>query len=117
MIAPSGTSLVTTEPAPTSASFPTVTPGKITQPAPREAPDFTLILRRTQSPLTLGYLSLVNVTLGPTKTLSSIVTPVGIKTKGLILQLSPITTPSSMYTKASILQFLPILHLYKFTWS
>src|SRR6059036_1934434 len=53
------------------------------------------VSRSFHSPWAFGYLSLVNVTLGPMNTLSSIVTPVGMKTKGRILQLSPIVTPSS----------------------
>ena len=74
----------------------TVTPGKITLLAPIAAPCLITVFKSCQLPLTFGYKSFVKVTLGPTKTSSSTVTPVGMKTKGLILQLFPIVTPSSM---------------------
>src|SRR5829696_5015805 len=103
----SGTFLVTTEPAPIRESFPIVT-GSTTDPAPILAPCLIVVLRSFQSALILGYLSLVKVTCGPIKTSSSILTPDGMKVKGLILTLLPIMTPSSMYTNASIFDPSPI---------
>src|SRR5207245_10120657 len=91
-----GISLVTSEPDPISAFSPIVTPGFMVHPAPMDANLLIRVFNRDQSPLLLGYLSLVKVTWGPMKTPSSIVTPVGMKTNGLILHLSPIVTPSSM---------------------
>ena len=98
---------MTTEPAPISELFPTVT-GKITEPAPMLEPCLIVVFSSFHCLLILGSLSLVNVTCGPMKTSSSMVTPDGIKVKGLILTLSPIITPSSIYTKESILESLPI---------
>lgn len=79
-----GTSFVTTLPAPTTAFSPMVTPHKIVEPVPMLAPFFTTVGMTLQSasvcscPFSLvarGYLSLINETLWPIKTWSSIVTP------------------------------------------
>ena len=45
-VAPSGTFLVTTDPAPTVACFPMMTPGRMTAPAPIDAPCFTTVFER-----------------------------------------------------------------------
>lgn len=103
-----GTFFVTTDPAPTKARLPIVSPGRMTVPALIEAPSLTSVSRGSHGRPIRGYLSVVKVTLGPMNTLSCTVTPVGIKkTNGLILQLLPIATPSSKYTNECILQFLP----------
>src|SRR5678816_2842700 len=82
--APAGTSFVTTLPAPTVAASPMVTPQRIVAPEPIEAPRLTVVGTHFQSasvcraPVTLvarGKRSLMNVTLWPTKTSSSKVTP------------------------------------------
>ena len=74
----SGTSLVTTDPAPIREFLPMVT-GSITDPAPILAPCLIVVLSSLQSALILGYLSLVKVTCGPINTSSSILTPEGMK--------------------------------------
>jgi hypothetical protein len=88
-VVPSGTLVVTTEPAPTTAFFPISTSGGITEWAPIDARCLTIVLRSFQSPFTRGCLSFVKVTFSPKNTSSSIMTPLGIWTWGLILQSSP----------------------------
>src|SRR4249919_3983761 len=56
-----GISSVTTEPAPISELFPTVT-GNITEPAPILEPCLIVVFNSFHSLLILGYFSLVNVT-------------------------------------------------------
>src|SRR5512143_277291 len=84
----SGTSFVTTLPAPTIAFSPMVTPHRIVVLVPMEAPFFTRVGTTFQSPsvcrrpspaVERGYLSLINDTLCPTNTSSSIVTPSQMK--------------------------------------
>src|SRR5262249_40392396 len=79
-----GTSRVTTLPAPTIAFSPTTTPHKIVELVPMEAPFLMRVCTTCQSasvwraPPSLverGYLSLMNETLCPMNTSSSIVTP------------------------------------------
>ena len=69
-------SLVTTLPAPTNAYSPIVCPATIVELAPIDAP-FLIKVFKNKSGYILerGTLSLVKVTLGPMKTLSSKVTP------------------------------------------
>src|ERR1051325_497621 len=83
-IAFAGTSFVTTLPAPTIAFSPIVTLQRIVAPDPIDAPLHTLVFSTFQSasvcnppPATVarGYTSLMNVTLWPTNTSSSISTP------------------------------------------
>src|SRR5207249_4532806 len=82
--APSGTSLVTTAPAPTTAPSPIVTPGMMIAPVPMAARCFTRMGSSVQSLSCLiapasvaaaGYRSFRKLTLCPTNTSSSIVTP------------------------------------------
>jgi len=73
-----GTSFVTTLPAPTIAFSPMVTPHKIVELVPMEAPFLTNVGTTCQSAsvckppfgtVERGYLSLINETLWPIKTL------------------------------------------------
>src|SRR3990167_9166164 len=77
--AKSGTSRVTTLPAPTIAYFPIVTPQRIVEPEPIVAPFLTRIPSNFQvfsrDFLAVGYRSLIKTVLWPTKTSSSITTP------------------------------------------
>jgi hypothetical protein len=57
------------------AFSPIVTPPSIVLPAPMDALFLINVLCNVKSFLALGYLSFVNVTLGPICTLSSIVIP------------------------------------------
>jgi len=91
------TSFVTTAPAPIIAFFPILTPGKIVAPPPIVAPSQIVVFGYffallSLSRLLLGYKSLVKVTLGPIKTLSSMKMELKILTPFLIVTLSPITT-------------------------
>jgi hypothetical protein len=79
-----GTSFVTTLPAPTMAFSPTVRPPHRAALKPMEAPHCTTVGSHPQSAslcnvpsamVARGNLSLMNVTLCPIKTLSSMVTP------------------------------------------
>jgi len=79
-----GTFLVTTDPAPTMALRPTVTPHITVTLEPSEAPSSITVSSRCQSAsvcglpsglVARGSLSLIKVTLWPTKTLSWICTP------------------------------------------
>src|SRR5213593_2583632 len=101
-VAPGETSAVTTAPAPTIARSPIVTPQSTVAPLPTLAPLFTTVGTTFQSasvcsePFTLvarGYLSLMKVTLWPTKTSSSIVTPSQINVWLEILQFRPTRVP------------------------
>src|SRR5205085_3029129 len=82
-IALSGTSRVTTLPAPTIAFSPMVTPHRTVALVPIDAPRLTTVLTTPQSVsfcglppvVARGYLSLMNDTLCPTNTSSSTVTP------------------------------------------
>ena len=72
-----GTSLVTTEPAPTRAYAPIVIPATMVEFAPMEAPSQTLVFE-TRSSLQMrerGYRSLVKHTCGPMNTLLPTVRP------------------------------------------
>lgn len=72
----SAISFVTIAPAPIIAFSPMVMPGKIVAFAPMLAPFLIIVLENSSGYcLDLGYLSLQKVTLGPIKTLSSIVIP------------------------------------------
>ena len=100
-----GTSFVTTDPAAIIAFSPIVIPQSIVELAPIDAPFFTVVGITFQPGLTArGFLSFVKHTCGPMKTSSSIVTPLGIKTKGSIAHLSPIVTSFCISTNAPILQ-------------
>ena len=65
--------------------------------------------------LDLGYKSLVKVTFGPIKTLSSTRRPSQSCTPLFIVTLLPITTSFSINTFAQILQFSPITAFSKTT--
>src|ERR671923_1968725 len=73
----SGTSLVTTAPAPTKAYRPTVVPQTSVELAPRVAPRLTIVLRYSDllSTSLRGSRTLVNTTEGPQKTWSPSSTP------------------------------------------
>ena len=60
-----GISLVTTAPAPTNALSPITIPHNKTAPAPIEAFFLIKVRPSLNGCFALGYLSLVNVTLGP----------------------------------------------------
>jgi hypothetical protein len=106
---PAGTSFVITEPAPTIAFSPIVMPGKIVAFAPIVAPNLMTVCNSCYGAFVRGNKSLLNVALGPIKTLSSIRTPSQSCTLLLSVTLSPITTSFSISTCAQILQFSPIL--------
>ncbi len=119
-----GTSLVTTLPAPTIAFSPIVTPHKMTLPVPMDAPRLTSVGTTAQSAsvcslpspeVDLGYLSLMNETLWPTKTSSSIVTPSQIKVWLETFTLLPIFAFFWISTNAPTLLSLPIVHPYRLT--
>ena len=81
-----GISLVTTLPAPTKEYLPIFIPATIVAFAPIEAPSQIRVRTKFQSfERDLGTKSFVNVTLGPIKTLSSIVTPSQTWTPGFIV--------------------------------
>jgi len=94
-----GTFFVTTLPAPTRAFLPMTTLERIVDPDPMEAPFFTSVGSTFQSAsvcnfpsfaVARGKESLINVTLCPMKTLSSMVTPSQMKVWLDILQFLPI---------------------------
>lgn len=106
----SGTSFVTTLPAPIIAYAPTVMPATIVEFAPMEAWCRTTVSANFSGlTLDLGKRSFVKVTFGPTKTLSSSLTPSHTWTPDFTVTLSPRTTSFSMKTRAFMLQFFPIL--------
>src|SRR5207244_13526966 len=95
--APGATSRVTTAPAPTRACAPTRTPPSTTAPEPSEAPRSTTVRRSVQSSSSLrlpssvvarGNRSLMKSTPCPTKTSSSISTPLQTNVWLEILQAS-----------------------------
>src|SRR3989344_2677025 len=113
----SGTSFVTTEPAPTIEFFPIVMPPNMVALAPIEAPFLTIVFSGFQSlpisfnfPFTvaLGILSFTKQACGPTKTSSSRITPCGRNANACILQFFPIFTLSLISTKLPILVLSPI---------
>ena len=74
--AKSGTSLVTTAPAPIIAHFPMQRPGKTVALAPMEAPVLTRVIRYSFGyRLLRGRMSFVKAAHGPTKTSLSRVMP------------------------------------------
>src|SRR5260221_661444 len=94
----SGTSRVTTAPAPIMARAPIVMPQSTTAPLPIEAPRLTSVGLTVQSaslcsapvaPVARGWRSLMNMTPWPTKTSSSIVTPSQTNVCEEILQRAP----------------------------
>src|SRR3989304_4303550 len=87
-----GTSFVTTLPAPTMAYSPIVIPQIIVEFAPMLEPFLTTVGTTRSSPQmnALGYRSFVKTTEGPTKTSSSISTPLYIVEKFWIFTLFPI---------------------------
>lgn len=112
----SGTSLVTTDPAPITAFFPIRTPHRTVTLVPMDAPSSTTVFTTFQSasvcnsPETLvarGNLSLMNETLCPIKTLSFIVTPSQMKVCEEILQLLPIFAFFCISTKVPTLVLFP----------
>lgn len=104
-----GIDFVTTAPAPTTQFSPMVIPGKITAPAPMDAPSSITVRRGlSKSDLLLGYLSFVKTTFGPTKTPLPILNPFHIETPFFTVTRSPIITSDSMKQWAPILQFAPI---------
>src|SRR6185436_1896601 len=97
-MAPAGTSLVTTAPAPTSAPAPMVTPPMMVALLPMEAPSSTFVSTICQSasvcrpPASLvarGKRSLMNMTPWPMNTASPMVTPAHTKVWLEILQWRP----------------------------
>ena len=91
--------MVTTEPAPTIAPSPTVTPARMVALEPTEAPflmkvgttfQSASVWRPPPSTVDRGYISLIKVTLWPMKTSSSTVTPSQMKVCEEILQFLPI---------------------------
>src|SRR5688572_4455536 len=108
-IAPAGTLLVTTAPAPTIARSPISMPDSSVALAPTDAPARTVVrLNVAGYCLLRGNRSLVNVALGPMKTSSSSVTPSHNWTPLLMVTRSPTTTSFSMNTWSQILQSSPI---------
>lgn len=118
-VAPSGTSRVTTAPAPTVASLPIVTPPRTVALLPIAAPDLTTTLLRSQSfqweLRPEGLLSLTNMTPCPTKTSSSRVTPSQMKVWDETWQFRPIRTPDCSSTNVPIIDPSPISHSYALT--
>ena len=121
--APSGTSLVTTAPAPTVALAPMVTPHRMVAPEPTDAPRLTVVEMHFQSasdcrlPSALvarGKRSLMKVTPCPIKTSSSTVTPSQMNVWVEILQRLPIRAPFWISTKLPIFTSSPISQPYKF---
>src|SRR5437879_3450002 len=117
-ITPSGTSLVTTAPAPTIALAPIVTPGRITAPLPIAARRLTRIGSSFQSlgcfaePSALtavGQRSFRKVTLWPTKTSSSMLTPSQMNVWLWILQRAPTRAPFWISTNVPISVSSPIV--------
>src|SRR5271157_1413362 len=115
----SGTSFVTTLPAPTMAFSPMVTPQRIVELVPIEAPFLTTVGTTFQSAsdcsdpsalADLGYLSLMNETLCPMNTLSSIFTPSQMNVWLETFTLFPITAFFWISTKVPILELSPIVH-------
>src|SRR3990167_1598222 len=96
-VTPSGTSLVTTAPAPTREPLPIVIPGRIVAPAPITAPFLTNVCVHPPRP-DGGYLSFVKVTRGPMKQLSSIITPFGMNANACTFTLLPMCTFSPIQT-------------------
>src|SRR4029079_569649 len=111
-----GTSLVTTLPAPTIAFSPIVTFDKIVQPDPIDAPFLTYVLSTFQSAsvwswspvVARGKESLMNATLCPMKTLSSMFTPSQTKVGLEILQRLPTFAFFWIWTNAPIWVSSPI---------
>ncbi len=103
------TSLVTTEPAATKLPEPMVSPGKMTAPAPMEAP-FSIVVCKNFSGylLLLGKRSFVKVALGPIKTSSPTRRPSHSWTPLLTVTRSPITTSFSIKTWEQTLHSAPI---------
>ena len=96
------TSWVTTLPAPTMEFSPMVSPPRMVEPDPIDAPFFTRVDSQFQSPfvrtrplpsVARGQRSLMNITPWPMKTSSSIVTPSQMKAWLEILQRAPIFAP------------------------
>src|SRR5690349_17047200 len=112
-----GTSCVTSAPAPTIAPSPISTPHMITAPLPIEAARRTIVCSMRQSLSSFGapskvaargLRSLMNTTPWPTKTSSSIVTPVHTKLWLEILHRCPTFAPRCTSTKAPMRVSAPI---------
>src|SRR4029453_297682 len=94
----SGTSAVTTAPAPTMAQRPMVSPDRTVALAPTVAPRRTRVACQPAGPLGVGGrgpASLVKTAPGPRNTPSSTVTPDHSSTPFLIVTPSPTTAPPS----------------------
>ena len=84
-------------PAAIIAFVPIVIPGSMVAFAPTEQPFFIKVIGYfAKDFLLLGYLSFVNVALGPMNTSSSTLVPSHKKTPHLTVTLSPMTTSFSM---------------------
>src|SRR5574343_1411654 len=105
-----GTSFVTTDPAPTTAFSPMITPQRIVLLAPIVAPFLTRVLAKLPFLFALGCFTLVKTVCGPRNTPSSNSTPGQRKQNACILQLSPIIDPP-ISTNSAIRQFFPIVEL------
>src|SRR3990172_5718895 len=117
-IALGGTFFVTTLPAPIIAFSPIVTLLNIVAPDPTDAPFFTTMGSTFQSDsvcnspddvVARGNVSLINVTLCPMKTLSSMVTPSQMKVWLDILQLLPMVAFFWTSTNVPIFVLSPIV--------
>ncbi len=113
----SGTSLVTTAPAPTMAKRPMETPGRTVQPPPIDAPSATVTPLTVQSSSRLssparvvarGRLSLSRQECGPTNTPDSRWAPRKTETRFSSLTRSAMTTSASTYTPLARMQSRPI---------
>src|SRR4029453_10833857 len=106
----SGTSAVTTAPAPTMAQRPMVSPDRTVALAPTVAPRRTRVACQPAGPLGVGGrgpASLVKTAPGPRNTLSSTVTPDHSSTPFLIVTPSPTTAPPSTKAWSPTLQSAP----------
>lgn len=107
-IACAGTSRTTTAPAPIMARRPMLTPGRITELAPMEAPGPTTVWANDSGYcFERGNGSLVKVALGPTNTSSPRRTPSHSWTPDFTVTRSPTITSFSMKTWSLMLQSWP----------
>lgn len=107
---PDGTSWVTMLPAAIIAFSPMVMPGRMVALAPMLAPFFMVVCGKESGYcFERGKRSLVNVALGPIKTLSSMRMPSHSCTPLLTVTLLPTMTSFSMRTPAQMLQLLPMM--------
>ena len=98
-IARAGTERVTTAPAPTMASSPIETPGRIVAAAPMDAPfETTVLADACLGILLLGNRSFVKVALGPMNTSSAISIPSHSCTPLFTVTRSPTVTSFSIKT-------------------